>query len=101
MDDLLAQNTERLSLGLEFLSAGRLHRLPCDRAMRQGRVLRFLAWPLVFFQRVGEKMGGKDPWPHSSGQPQPPWEGRSIPLQPWEWLSEPMIPPTVVLGESP
>jgi len=50
MDDLLAQNTERLSLGLEFLSTGSLHRLACARAMRQARISLSLAWPLLLIK---------------------------------------------------
>jgi MarR family transcriptional regulator, transcriptional regulator for hemolysin len=52
MDDLLAQNRE-LSLGLELLSTGSLHRLACDRTMRQARISLSLAWPLLLIKHRG------------------------------------------------
>ena len=52
MDDL-AQNTERLSFGLEFLSTGSLHRLACDRTTRRARISLSLAWPMLLIKRGG------------------------------------------------
>jgi MarR family transcriptional regulator for hemolysin len=51
MDEANAQKTGRLSFGLEFLATGSLHRLACDRTMRQASVSLSLAWPMLMIKR--------------------------------------------------